>query len=57
MTNGQIVTHGVIGSTASLGAVVFSPDMEANLRGVSLCVGILVGVVTIWKLITKPKTP
>jgi hypothetical protein len=55
MSNGEIVTRGLFGSSVSLGAAFFTPDMEANLRGISICVGILVGVVTIWKLITKPK--
>jgi hypothetical protein len=55
MTNGEIVLRGAIGSGASLGAAIFTPDMESNLRGVSLCVGIVVGLVTIWKLMRKAK--
>lgn len=53
MTNSEIIIRGAVGSGASFAAAIFSPDMESNLRVVSLCVGILVGLVTIWKLVSK----
>lgn len=53
MSNGNIVVTGLVGSGINFAVLIFSSDLERNLRGLSLLVGITVGLVTLYKLMRK----
>ena len=57
MTMKETLVKGIIGVAAPVGGAVISAlqSIEAWLRVGSLCVGITVGIVTIWSLIKKTK--
>jgi hypothetical protein len=57
MNNGEIITRGTIGTGASLGAYIFTVASEINplLQSVSLLLGIGIGGITLFKLVTKNK--
>lgn len=58
MTNGQIVTNGVIGAGASVSAwaVAHVNVVNSFLQTGCLCLGLLVSAVTLGRLISKGKT-
>ena len=57
MTNGEIVTKGGVGTGASIGAWYLSHIQQINgsLQTASLILGLIIGAVSLWKLITKKK--
>jgi Na+/glutamate symporter len=57
MTNGEIVIKGGVGTGASLGAWYFShvAQLNAALQTSSLVLGLIIGAVSLWKLLFKPK--
>lgn len=59
MTNGEIVAHGTLGTTATLGGWFLSHVHQINesLQTVSLCVGLSIGGVSLVRLLRKRKTP
>ena len=59
MTNGEIVMKGGVGTGASLGAWYFShvAQLNATLQTASLTLGLLIGAVSLYKLMFKKKEP
>ena len=59
MTNGEIVTHGTLGTSASLGAWLLSHTHQINetLQTASLIVGLTIGGVSLVRLLRKAKPP
>lgn len=55
MTNGEIVTKGGVGTSASIGAWYLSHLQHVNgvLSTISLVIGITIGLVTLYKLVKK----
>ena len=59
MTNGEIIFKGGTGTAASLSAFWISHVGQINqtLKTVSLVLGIVIGGITLWKLIRKNSKP
>ena len=57
MTNGEIAIKGGVGTSASLGAWYFShvAQLNASLQTSSLILGLIIGAVSLWKLLFKKK--
>lgn len=57
MTDSEVVTKGAIGTATSwlAAGVSLLPNLEQGLRIASLCVGLLVGLVTLVQLVRKSK--